>query len=71
VVVFGGLIVIAAPINPIILSKTRYYYYPHVPPTRDNIKMDLKEIRWMDVEWIHMAQVRDQWRALVNTVVNV
>jgi len=34
----------------------------------DNIRMDLREIRWEVVEWIHLAQDRDQWRALVNTL---
>jgi hypothetical protein len=34
----------------------------------DNIRMDLREIRWEVVEWIHQAQDRDQWRALVNTL---
>jgi hypothetical protein len=37
----------------------------------DNIKMDLKEIGWDGVVWIHMAQDRDQWRALVNRVLNL
>jgi hypothetical protein len=37
----------------------------------DNIKMDLREIGWSGVEWIDMAQDRDQWRALVNTVLNL
>jgi hypothetical protein len=35
-----------------------------------NIKMDLREIRFGDVDWIHLAQNRDRWRALVNTVMN-
>jgi hypothetical protein len=34
----------------------------------DNIKMDLREIEWYGMDWIEMAQDRDQWRALVNTV---
>jgi hypothetical protein len=34
----------------------------------DNIKMDLGEIGWDDVDWIDLTQDRDQWRALVNTV---
>jgi hypothetical protein len=34
----------------------------------DNIKMDLREIGWNGVDWIDLAQDRDQWRALVNTV---
>jgi hypothetical protein len=37
----------------------------------DNIKMDLREIRCDGVDWIDMAQDRDQWRALVNTVLNL
>jgi hypothetical protein len=37
----------------------------------DNIKMVLREIRWDEVDWIDMAQDRDQWRALVNTVLNL
>jgi hypothetical protein len=37
----------------------------------DNIKMDLREIGWDEVDWIDMAQDRDQWRALVNTVLNL
>jgi hypothetical protein len=32
--------------------------------------MDLTEIGWDGVDRIHMAQDRDQWRALVNTVLN-
>jgi hypothetical protein len=37
----------------------------------DNIKMDLTEIGLGDVDWIHWAQDRDRWRALVNTVMNL
>jgi hypothetical protein len=37
----------------------------------DNIKMDLGEIGWDDMVWIEMAQDRDQWRALVNTMMNL
>jgi hypothetical protein len=36
----------------------------------DNIKMDLREIRWDGMDWIYLAQNRDQWRALVNAVMN-
>jgi hypothetical protein len=36
----------------------------------DNIKMDLREIGWDDMDWIELAQDRDQWRALVSTVMN-
>jgi hypothetical protein len=37
----------------------------------DNIKMDLRETRWDGMGWIELAQDRDQWRALVNTVMNL
>jgi hypothetical protein len=37
----------------------------------DNIKMDLREIRWDGMDWIDVAQDKDQWRALVNTVMNL
>jgi hypothetical protein len=37
----------------------------------DNIKMDLREIGWDGMVWIDLAQERDQWRALVNTVMNL
>jgi hypothetical protein len=33
----------------------------------DNIKMDLRETDWDGMNWIHLAQDRDQRRALVNT----
>jgi hypothetical protein len=37
----------------------------------DNIKMDLRGIGWGGMDWIDLAQDRDQWRALVNTVINL
>jgi hypothetical protein len=37
----------------------------------DNIKMDLRKIGWGVMDWIALAQDRDQWRALVNTVMNL
>jgi hypothetical protein len=37
----------------------------------DNIRMDLGEIEWDDVDWIDLDQDRDQWKALVNTVMNL
>jgi hypothetical protein len=37
----------------------------------DNIKMDLREIGWDGMDWIELAQDRNQWRALVNTVTNL
>jgi hypothetical protein len=37
----------------------------------NNIKMDLGEIGWDDVDWIDLAEDRDRWRALVNTLINL
>jgi hypothetical protein len=37
----------------------------------ENIKMNLTEIRWGGMDWIDLAQDRDQWKALVNTVMNL
>jgi hypothetical protein len=37
----------------------------------DNIKMDLTEIRWDGMDWIDLPQDRDQWRALVNMVMEL
>jgi hypothetical protein len=37
----------------------------------DNIRVDLDEIGWGDVDWIGLAQDRDKWSALVNAVMNL
>jgi hypothetical protein len=37
----------------------------------ENIKMDLGEIGFGDVDWIHLAQDMDRWRALVNTMMRL
>jgi hypothetical protein len=37
----------------------------------DNIRMDLGEVRRGDVYWIGLAQDRNRWRALVNSVLNL
>jgi hypothetical protein len=36
----------------------------------DNIRMDLREIRWED-DWNHVAQDSDPWLATVNTIINL
>jgi hypothetical protein len=66
--------------------KTCGFFFPHVndcleegkrplgrPRRRwvDNIELDLREIGWDGVDWIYMSQDRNQWRALVNTVLNL
>jgi hypothetical protein len=37
----------------------------------NNIKIDFREIVWDGMDWIDLAQDRDQWRALVNRVMNL
>jgi hypothetical protein len=37
----------------------------------DNTKRVFRDIVWDGVDWVYLAQDRDQWRALVNTVMNL
>jgi hypothetical protein len=37
----------------------------------DNIRMDLGEVEWGDVDWIGLGKDRNRWRALVNSVLNL
>jgi hypothetical protein len=37
----------------------------------DNTEMDFREMGWGGMDWIDLAQTRDQWRALVNTAKNL
>jgi hypothetical protein len=37
----------------------------------DNIKINLREIGWGGMNWVALAQDRDQWMAFVNTVMNL
>jgi hypothetical protein len=37
----------------------------------DNIRMDLGEVGWSDVDWIGLAEDRSRWSALVNSVLNL
>jgi hypothetical protein len=37
----------------------------------DNIRMDLREIKWKCVDRMHLPQDRDQFRAAVNTIINL
>jgi hypothetical protein len=36
----------------------------------DSIKIDVREVGWDDVDWVNLAQDRDHWRSLMNTVMN-
>jgi hypothetical protein len=46
---------------------------PRIPRRRwdDNTKMGLREIGCGNMDWIYLIQDRDQWMALVNTVMNL
>jgi hypothetical protein len=37
----------------------------------DNIRMDLVDVGWGNVDWIGLVQDRDRWRAIVNSVLNL
>jgi hypothetical protein len=37
----------------------------------DNIRMDIGEVGWGDVDWINLVKDRNRWRALVNSVLNL
>jgi hypothetical protein len=37
----------------------------------NNMKMDLREIGWGGMDWIDLAQVKDMYRAIVNTAMNL
>jgi hypothetical protein len=37
----------------------------------DNIRMDIRKIGWEGVDWIYVDQDRNQWRALMNAVMNL
>jgi hypothetical protein len=45
----------------------------HTPRRRwvNNIRIDLGEVGWGDVDWTGLAQDRNRWRALVNSVLNL
>jgi hypothetical protein len=38
---------------------------------KDGIRIDLRENGWGSIDWIQLAQDRDRWRALVNTMMNL
>jgi hypothetical protein len=37
----------------------------------DNIKMDIGEVKWGELDWIGLAKDRNSWRAVVNSVLNL
>jgi hypothetical protein len=56
-----GLIVVECKITTIRIPRRRW---------EDNIKTDLREIGWVDMCWINLAQDRDYRQVLMNTVMN-
>jgi hypothetical protein len=46
------------------LGRPRYRW-------EDNIRMNLREIGWDGVDWMHLSQDRDLWWALMNMVINL
>jgi hypothetical protein len=38
---------------------------------KDNIKIDVQEVGWWDMNWIDLARDRDRWQALVNPEMNL
>jgi hypothetical protein len=38
---------------------------------KDNIKVDPEKMEWDDIDWIDVTEGRNQWRALLNTVMNL
>jgi hypothetical protein len=57
-----------------VLMGKPYGKRPLLRPRRsseDGIRMDLRKIGWGSVEWLQLAQDRDRWRGLVNTVMNL
>jgi hypothetical protein len=56
-------ILVGKPEGKILLKRPRRRW-------EDNIKIDLREIACGGMNWIDLAQDQDQWRALVNTVMN-
>ena len=52
------------------LRERDHLAYP-IRRWQDNIKMDLQEVGCGGMDWIELAQDRDMWQALVNTVMNL
>jgi hypothetical protein len=60
----GYRLLVGKPVGKRLLGRPRHRWV-------DNIRMDLGEVGWGDVGWIGVAQDRNGWRALVNSVLNL
>jgi hypothetical protein len=58
-------------VNRILVGKPEGKRQLGKPRREDNIKMDLREIEWGGMDRTNLAQDRGQWRAIVNTVMNL
>jgi hypothetical protein len=56
-------------IHKLIYHVLLSYFWPE--DNKEGYLLYVREIGWDGVDWIDMAQDRDQWRALVNTVLNL
>jgi hypothetical protein len=67
------LITYSFPSYRILVGKPEGKRPPGRPRRRwvNNNKINLREIGWDGMDWIDLTQDRDQWRALVNTVMNL
>jgi hypothetical protein len=57
----GYRLLVGKPLGKRLLERPRHRWV-------DNIRMDLGEVGWGDVDWIGLGQDRNRWRALVNSV---
>jgi hypothetical protein len=59
--------------HSILVGKPEGKRSPGIPRRRwvNNIKINLIETGWADMDWIDLAQDKDQWRAFMNTVMNL
>jgi hypothetical protein len=57
----------------ILMGKSEGTITLEIPRRRweDNFKMDLREIEWGGMDWLPPTQNGDQWRALLNTIMNL
>jgi hypothetical protein len=64
-------LVVSFPLTfPPIIYKRSSYRRPRLRRV-DNIRMDLGDVGWGDMDWIGLVKDRNRWRALVNSVLNL
>jgi hypothetical protein len=59
-----GTVLVGKPKGRRLLVRPRHRW-------KNNIKVDLQEVGWRGMDWIHLAQNRDRWQDIVNTVMNL